>query len=147
MAFGKKTETVKSTPYSSPTAPAALSTSIVGKTLFVKGEVFSDEELLVEGTIEGKLNIRNKVVVGKSGSVSADIDAREVIIKGIVNGNVKGSQKVEIIPEGILNGNIVSQTVKLAEGAVFKGNIDMTPREENIPAAPSKETSEDQNNG
>lgn len=146
MAFGKKTETVHSTAYTG-VGPVTKSTSVVGKTLFIKGEVFSDEELLVEGTIEGKLNIRHKVVVGKSGSVSADIDAKEVIIKGIVNGNVKASQKVEIIPEGILNGNIISQSVKLAEGAVFKGNIDMTPREEDIPSAPNNKTTDDQNDG
>lgn len=135
--FGKKIETEKPETYSS-IGTTTRSTSVVGKTLFIKGEVFSDEELLVEGNIEGKLNIKHKVVVGKNGSVTADIDAREVVIKGIVNGNVKGSYKVEIVPEGILNGNIVSQRVVLAEGAVFKGNIDMTPREENIPSAPGR---------
>lgn len=99
--------------------------SIVGKTIFIKGEVFSDEEIMVEGKIEGKLLIQHRVVVGKSGIVNADIEAREVIIKGTVNGNVKGHYKVEVIPDGVLNGNIVSQRVVLAEGAIFKGNIDM----------------------
>lgn len=108
-------------------------TSVIGKTLLIKGEIASDEEVLVEGTIEGKLNIKHRVIVGKSGQVNADIEAREVIIKGIVNGNVTGNYKVEIIPEGVLNGNIVSQRVVLAEGAVFKGNIDMTPKDETEP--------------
>jgi len=109
---------------SKPTAPKTK--SVIGKTMLVKGTINSDEEILVEGEIEGKLNSQNLVVVGVNGVVHADIDAREVIIKGTVNGNVKGSFKVEIVPEGVLNGNIISQRVVLAEGAVFKGNIDMT---------------------
>jgi cytoskeletal protein CcmA (bactofilin family) len=101
-------------------------TSVVGKTLFVKGTVSSDEEVLILGKIEGTLNIKNRVVVGKSGLVNADIEAREVVVQGTVNGNVNGSYKVEVVPDGVLNGNIVSQRVVLAEGAIFKGNIDMT---------------------
>jgi cytoskeletal protein CcmA (bactofilin family) len=108
-------------------------TSVIGKTLLVKGEIASDEEVLVEGTVEGKLNIKHRVIVGKNGQVNADIEAREVIIKGTVNGNVNGSYKVEVIPEGVLNGNIVSQRVVLAEGALFKGNIDMTPKDDTEP--------------
>jgi cytoskeletal protein CcmA (bactofilin family) len=104
--------------------------SIVGRTLFLKGELCSDEEILVEGKIEGKLDINNRVIVGKSGVVNADIEARDVVIKGTVNGNVKGQNKVEIVPEGVLNGNIVSKRVVLAEGAKFKGNIDMSLTDE-----------------
>lgn len=104
--------------------------SIIGNTLFVKGNIFSDEEVYIEGKIEGKLHIQHRVIIGKSGVVNADIDAREVIIKGTVNGNVKGSYKVEIIPDGVLNGNILSRRVVLAEGAIFKGSIDMTLKEE-----------------
>jgi cytoskeletal protein CcmA (bactofilin family) len=130
-AFGRKHETVKSKPTSFETHSGNREkTSVVGKTLLIKGEMFSDEEVLIEGTIEGNLNINNRVVVGKNGVVNADIDAREVVIKGEVNGNVKGQFKVEIVPDGILNGNIISQRVVLAEGAVFKGNIDMTPRDD-----------------
>jgi cytoskeletal protein CcmA (bactofilin family) len=129
FAAGKSTGVAPSAPAFSDAVPSNLVKSIVGKTLFVKGKVFSDEEVLIEGKIEGQLHIKHRVVVGKSGIVNADIDAREVIIKGTVNGNVKGSYKVEIVPDGVLNGNIVSQRVVLAEGAIFKGNIDMTLKE------------------
>jgi cytoskeletal protein CcmA (bactofilin family) len=104
-------------------------TSIIGKTIFVKGSIFSDEEVFIEGKIEGQLNIKHRVVVGKGGIVNADIEAREVIVKGTVNGNVKGNYKVEIVPDGVVNGNIVSRRVVLAEGAIFKGNIDMPLKE------------------
>jgi len=127
----KPREPIATTPTprsASPTIPTR--NSVVGKTLFIKGNVFSDEEVFIEGNIEGNLYIKNRVVVGKNGVVNADIDAREVIIKGTVNGNVKGSYKVEIVPEGVLNGNILSKGVVLREGAIFKGNIDMTVKDE-----------------
>jgi len=118
---------------SNPTANNKTDTnshfSVIGKTILVKGRIFSDEQLLVEGTIEGQRNINNTVNVGETGVINADIEAREVVIKGTVNGNVKGHYKVEIVPEGVLNGNILSQRVKLADGAVFKGSIDMTLKE------------------
>jgi len=99
--------------------------SVIGKTLSMKGELFSDEEVLIEGKVEGKITIKPRVIIGKNGVVNADIDAREVLIIGTVNGNVKASYKVEIVPNGTLNGNIVAQRVVLAEGAVFKGSVDM----------------------
>jgi cytoskeletal protein CcmA (bactofilin family) len=120
---------VTSTPVTH-TPPSGRKNSVIGRTLFIKGNIFSDEEVFIEGKLEGKLNIKHRVVVGKSGVVNADIEAREVIIKGTVNGNVKGSYKVEIIPDGVLNGNILSQRVVLAEGAIFKGSVDMTLKEE-----------------
>jgi len=117
------------TPSHPDTPIPGSSTSIVGKTIFVKGNIFSDEEVLIEGKVEGQINIKNRVVVGKSGIVNADIEAQEVIVKGTVNGNVKGNYKVEIVPDGVVNGNIVSRRVVLAEGAIFKGNIDMPLKE------------------
>ncbi len=132
MAVFKKTETGKTGTgtFSSTGNAPEKSRTLVGRSVCVKGELFSDEEVVVEGKIEGKLTITHRVIVAKSGVVNADIEAREVVIKGTVNGNVSGQYKVEIVPEGVLNGNIVSQRVVLAEGAVFKGNIDMTPRDE-----------------
>jgi cytoskeletal protein CcmA (bactofilin family) len=142
MAVFRKQQKEKDEPYlrHEPVKPSAGSTikttppetknSVIGKTLFIKGNIFSDEEVFIEGKIEGKLNIKNRVVVGKSGVVNADIEAQEIIVIGTVNGNVKGSQKVEIVPDGVLNGNILSKGVVLREGAIFKGSIDMTMNEE-----------------
>jgi cytoskeletal protein CcmA (bactofilin family) len=124
-------EPLKPTPGpAAKTTPSTMKNSVIGKTIFIKGNIFSDEEVFIEGKIEGKLNIKHRVVVGKSGVVNADIEANEVIVKGTVNGNVKGSHKVEIVPDGVLNGNILSKGVVLREGAIFKGSIDMTVKEE-----------------
>jgi cytoskeletal protein CcmA (bactofilin family) len=124
----ESTHQVTSIP-SSDTRTMVQRNSLVGKSLLIKGNIFSDEEIFIQGKIEGKLHSQHRVVVEKSGVVNADIEAREIIIKGTVNGNVTGSFKVEIVPEGVLNGNILSQRVKLADGAIFKGNIDMTMKE------------------
>lgn len=108
------------------------SRSIIGKNLFVKGEMSSDEEVLIEGKVKGKIKINHRLIIGPNGNVTADIDAKEVIIKGMVTGNVKCSEKIEIVPAGILKGNILSNKVILAEGAIFKGNIDMATGDEKI---------------
>lgn len=129
MAVLKKSETVRQDTFTSGNpGPIGETQSFVGKNLFIKGELFAEEEVLIEGKVEGKLNVKHKVIIEKSGIVNADIEAREILIIGTLNGNVKCSYRVEIVAEGILNGNIVAQRVKLADGAIFKGNIDMTPR-------------------
>ena len=112
------------------------SASHIGKTLVIKGKIRASEEILIDGKVEGHLNVKNRIIIGKNGIIKADIESNELVIQGRVDGNVKASSKVEIFPDGILNGNIVSQRVVLAEGAVFKGNIDMSTREERKPQPP-----------
>jgi cytoskeletal protein CcmA (bactofilin family) len=115
----------------SPATPATVNqSSLIGNTLLIKGEVFSEDEILIEGKIQGKINVKNRVIIGVNGNVEADIDAREVIIKGKVTGNVKGGQRVEIVPAGVLHGNINSPRVVIADSGVFEGNIEMHGREE-----------------
>ncbi len=103
--------------------------SFIGQTIVVNGELDSEEEILIEGRIEGIVRSKGLVIIGKNGIVDAEIEAREIIVIGKVNGNVNGIKKVEIKPDGELNGNIISQRVVLAEGAIFKGNIDMSTRD------------------
>lgn len=125
-----------------PAAPAAANqSSLIGNTLLIKGEVFSEDEILIEGHVQGKINVKNRLIVGKNGNVEADIEAREVVIKGKVTGNIKGGQRVEIVPGGLLHGNINSPRVVIADSGVFEGNIEMHGSEEKnkgreeIPAA------------
>ncbi len=103
--------------------------SLIGRTLLVKGEVLSDDEVVIEGRIEGRIAVKNRVVVGKNGQVTADIEAREIIVRGRVTGNLKGHYRVEIVPEGVLNGTISAPKVVIADGAIFDGSIDMKTRE------------------
>lgn len=130
MAVFRKFEASKQDRFVSPGIPGEPKPSLIGKTLLIKGRVRASEEIVIEGRIEGNLQVKHRVIVGKSGIVKADIEANEVIIQGRVDGHVKAGMKVEIFPEGVLNGNIVSQRVVLAEGAILKGSIDMSVREE-----------------
>ena len=138
MSVFKKNENIKSSNYVVRKDVPNVK-SLIGKTLFIKGDIRSDEELLIEGKVEGKLNVKNRVIIGKNGIVNAEIKAREVIIRGKVNGDVNASYKVEIEPEGILNGNIFSQRVHLTEGSIFKGNIDMSSKDKDLPVDKSNE--------
>jgi len=113
-----------------PAAPAGSQSSVVGKTLLIKGEIYSDDEILIEGRIQGNISVKNRVVIGREGVVEADIEAREVVIKGKVTGNVKGSQRVEIVPAGTLHGNIQSPRVVIADSGFFEGNIEMHQRDD-----------------
>jgi len=124
MSVFNQKKSVVPPPAAAAAAPNQL-TSYVGKTLLLKGEVISEEEVVIDGRVEGTIHVKNRLVIGKNGFVNADIEAREVIIRGKVQGNVHGQQKVEIVPEGILNGNIFAPRVVVAEGAIFEGNIDM----------------------
>lgn len=133
MAVFRKTEEVKKDIFPSSDSRKIQTVSYVGKTMVIKGKIRATEEIVVEGKIDGNTSVKHRVIVGKSGVIKGDIEASEVIISGKVDGNVRASSKVEIVPEGILNGNIVSQRVVLAEGAIFKGNIDMSFKEEKKP--------------
>lgn len=121
--FNQKKNPLPPTPVQA--ASAASQSSVVGKTLLIKGEIFSDDEILIEGRIQGMISVKNRVVIGREGVVEADIEAREVVIKGKVTGNVKGSQRVEIVPAGTLHGNIQSPRVVIADSGLFEGNIEM----------------------
>jgi cytoskeletal protein CcmA (bactofilin family) len=119
-------------------APVNLQSSLVGKTLLIKGEIFSEDEILIEGRVQGKITVKNRVIIGRAGDVEAEIDAKDVVIKGKVTGNVRGSQRVEIVPAGILHGNIQAPRVVIADSGLFEGNIEMRAHEEKGKAAEEK---------
>lgn len=126
--FNQKKPPLPETP--APAAATGSQSSVVGKTLLIKGEIFSDDEILIEGRIQGNITVKSRVIIGREGVVEADIEAREVVIKGKVTGNIKGSQRVEIVPAGSLRGNIQSPRVVIADNGLFEGNVEMHPRDD-----------------
>lgn len=103
---------------------------MIGPSIKIKGEISGDEDLLIQGRVEGSINLQaHEVVVGESGQVSADITARTVKIDGRVNGDVNGEEVVIISRQGNVRGNIVAPRVILEDGGIFKGSIDMDPGE------------------
>ena len=103
---------------------------MIGSSIVIKGTVSGDEDLVIQGRVEGTIDLgKNEVTVGDSGRVSADIIAKTVRIDGEVTGDVSGGEKVIISKSGNVRGNIVAPRVTLEDGAVFKGSIDMDPGE------------------
>jgi cytoskeletal protein CcmA (bactofilin family) len=108
---------------------------MIGPTIVIKGTVSGDEDLHIEGNVEGTIDLKSHVLsVGSSGRVSADVHAKVVNIDGEVAGDITGIEKVVISKSGNVRGNIVAPRVTLEDGAIFKGSIDMDPGE----AAPKK---------
>jgi cytoskeletal protein CcmA (bactofilin family) len=105
---------------------AAGDQAVIGKGLFVKGEVSGTESLYIDGKVEGSINLAgNRVTVGRNGQVSANITAREVVVLGKVKGNVSASDRVDIRAEGALSGDVAAARISIEDGAFFKGGIDI----------------------
>ena len=101
---------------------------MIGSTIIIKGEISGDEDLIIEGKVEGTVKVTSHTVtVGATGKVKANIDAKTVKIDGEVTGDILGGEKVIISKAGRVRGNIVSPRVTLEDGAQFKGSIDMDP--------------------
>ncbi|MEZ5571314.1 MAG: polymer-forming cytoskeletal protein [Halioglobus sp.] len=101
---------------------------MIGPSIVIKGEVTGEEDLIIQGKVEGKINLNgNQVSIGENGEVSADIQAKVIIIDGKVTGDITGNEKVVIAKSGNVHGNIVAPRVTLEDGAIFKGSIDMDP--------------------
>ena len=100
--------------------------SVIGKTVFVKGEVEAAEDMLVEGRLEGSIkHTASRLTVGVSGVVNADINAKNLVIQGTVDGNIVGSESVVIEESAEVRGNIYTARISVADGAQFSGTIDM----------------------
>ena len=109
--------------------------AVIGPGIHVNGEISGDENLLVEGKVDGKIRLAsNHVEIGQSGKVKADINAKVIKVAGQVRGDLNGSEKVVIFRTGNVHGNIVAPRMKLEDGAIFKGSIDMDPGEQAKPA-------------
>ena len=117
-------------------AAAARGTTHIAPGAKITGQVNGTSDLVVDGELEGQVRLEtNGVTVGAEGRVQGDIVARTVRIGGRVVGNVQGHEKVEILPSGRLEGDVAAPRVVLAEGAFFKGKVEMTGQPKPGPAA------------
>ncbi len=115
---------------------------MIGTSIAIKGEITGEEDLLVQGKVEGSIRLNgNELSIGDSGQVSADINAASVRIEGTVTGDVTGTEKVVIAASGQVQGNIVAPRVTLEDGAQFKGSIDMDPGSNSDRVAPLNQKS------
>ena len=113
-------------PEDGPKASINTPNAVIGKNLIIKGEISGTEPLLIEGTVEGTVNVGGCYVgIGPSGKVKATVNAAEVVVRGAVNGNLQVSERLEIRSGGSVNGDIVTRRLSIEEGAYFHGTIDM----------------------
>ncbi len=109
-----------------PVAASTADQATIGKSLVVKGEVTGSESLYIDGRVEGSINLAgNRVTVGRNGVVSANINAREIVVLGKVRGNLTASDRVDIRSDGSLTGDVVAARISIEDGAFFKGGIDI----------------------
>lgn len=98
----------------------------IGKSLHVKGELSGNEDLAIEGKVEGKIALNGyNVTIGQTGRVAAEIHAKSVVVGGLVQGNIVASDRVEVAATGTMMGDIRAPRVVLVDGSRFKGSIDM----------------------
>ena len=98
----------------------------IGKSVVIKGELNGSEDLTIEGEVEGTIQLRDHVLtIGANGRIKAQVFAKSVIVLGEVTGNVTASDKVDIRDNGSVDGDIVAPRVAIAEGAHFRGSVDM----------------------
>ena len=115
----------------------------IGKSVVIKGELNGSEDLTVEGHVEGKIELKDHVLtIGPNGKIKASVFAKAVIVLGEVNGNVTASEKVDIRDGGSVDGDIISPRVAIAEGAHFRGSVDMQRKAQPAPQAQAQKPAE-----
>ena len=99
--------------------------TMIAEGLIIEGEVTSDEEVIVHGTVRGTLTSTDAVAIGSGGTVEADIAAATLSVAGSVSGNVNATDRVDIQAGGRVIGDVTAARLTIADGASFKGNVDM----------------------
>ena len=130
-------------PAPAPTAPrpvAASSKTVIGSGSRVVGDVISDEDLLLEGQVEGKVRGERSVTIGSGGDLEGDVAARTIIVGGKVRGQIAASERAELMATAVVHGSVQAPKIVIAEGAHLQGNVAMTGGSE--PSAVPRRTEE-----
>ena len=122
-------------PRSIPTAPptqsfsasqVAAPSAVIGSKIRFKGELVGEEDLLIQGHVEGTIDLKNhNLTIGEQGVIKANVKARTIVIEGSVDGDLFGEERIVIKESSNVSGNITAERVALEDGAKFRGSIDM----------------------
>ena len=115
--------------------------AVIGKSVMIKGQIFSREDLTIDGEIDGSVELHeHRLTVGPNGKLQAGVKAREVVVLGTIHGNVEASDKIDIRKDAKLVGDIKTARIVIEDGAYFKGSIDIARPESKPSARPGGET-------
>jgi len=104
--------------------------AVIGKSVMIKGQIFSREDLTIDGEIDGSVELQeHRLTVGPHGKVQAGVKAREIVVLGTIHGNVEASDKIDIRKDARLVGDIKTARIVIEDGAYFKGSIDIAKPE------------------
>jgi cytoskeletal protein CcmA (bactofilin family) len=97
----------------------------IGKSVVIKGELSGSEDLFVDGTVEGTVELpANALVIGPNGQARASVNAKSVTVQGKVDGNIRATERVELRKSAVITGDIAAQRIAIEEGAFFKGKVE-----------------------
>lgn len=123
-----------------PAVPSARNLARIGASLEIKGSVTGEEDLQIDGKVEGPVMIRGRLTVGSSGQLKSGVTARELAVYGKVSGNVDARDRVEIKRDGEVIGDIQTARISIEDGAIFKGRIEIGQPEPKKVAKPENST-------
>jgi cytoskeletal protein CcmA (bactofilin family) len=113
--------------------------AVIGKSVMIKGQIFSREDLTIDGEIDGSVELHeHRLTVGPNGKLQAGVKAREVVVLGTIHGNVEASDKIDIRKDAKLVGDIKTARIVIEDGAYFKGSIDIARPEAARTPAPAQ---------
>jgi cytoskeletal protein CcmA (bactofilin family) len=122
-------------PTAQVSAPANGGPSTISAGLKIRGEITGTSDLIIDGETQGKIRLANGcVTVGPNGRVTADIDARDIVVNGTVQGNLKASESVRLGPNSHVEGSVLTPRIGIDDGARLRGNVEMTRPGETLAA-------------
>lgn len=135
----RETPAMSATPMRSYEPSTTSSAATIGKAVMIKGQIFSREDLIIDGEVEGTVEAQeHRVTVGVNGKVQAGVKAREIVVLGAIHGNVEATEKIDIRKDARLVGDIKTARIVIEDGAYFKGSIDITKGAEPKPQRPAQ---------
>jgi cytoskeletal protein CcmA (bactofilin family) len=102
-----------------------MANTVIGSSIVIDGEVTGDEDLVVLGTVKGRVSLRENIVVEQSGVVEASVETATITVNGSITGDIRASERVELNTSCHVVGDIRAPRILIADGASFKGNVDM----------------------
>ncbi|MEM9460243.1 MAG: polymer-forming cytoskeletal protein [Myxococcota bacterium] len=102
-----------------------MANTVIGSTIVIDGEITGDEDLVVQGTVKGRVSLRENILVEESGVLEANVETSTITINGTVTGDIQASERAELKSNCRVVGDIRAPRILIADGASFKGNVDM----------------------